>query len=80
MYMDPKVTKLMSMANAKSIQSFANKQTYNAVKRLTQSYANTTMEDYLWRLLRVLRSTTGFPKLTIVLYNALWLSVGGRPK
>jgi hypothetical protein len=78
--MDPKVTRFMLMLQVQNIQSFSKMDTYRAVKEMTQRYAKSTMEDYLWRLLRVLRATPNFPKLIIALYNALWLSVGGRPK
>ena len=70
----------MLMVNALNIQSFAKMDTYRAVKQLKDRYANSTLEDYLWRLLRVLRSVPKFPPLIISLYNALWLSVGGKPK
>ena len=77
--MDPKVKNLMTMIGVLNIHSFAKRDTYRAVKNLTERYAKSTMEDYLWRLLRVLRATPGFPPIIITLYNALWLSVGGKP-
>jgi hypothetical protein len=78
--MDPKVTKLMTILTVNNIKDFKSMATYNAVKNLKERYANTTLEDYLWRLLRVLRATPKFSQTMITRYNKLWLSVGGIPK
>ena len=78
--MDPKVTKLMTFINVHNIKDFKSMVAYNAVKRLKERYADTTLEDYLWRLLRVLRATPRFSQTMIKRYNKLWLSVGGIPK
>ena len=79
--MDPKVTKFMRMLEVDNIRSFASIGMYLKVKGLTRRYANSTLVDYVWRLLRVLRATT--PKISpvmIEMYYKLWLSLGGKPK
>jgi hypothetical protein len=76
--MDPKVTHLMKMVNIQDITDFKTMTTYMSVNRLKIKYANTTLEDYIWRLLRVLRTMPTFPPPMIRRYYILWLSVGGR--
>jgi len=76
--MDPKVTRLMDKVHIDDIDDFRNIGTYMDVFRLRVLYADTTMEDYLWRLLRVLRRRPNFPAPMIRRYYILWLTVGGH--
>jgi hypothetical protein len=76
--MDPKVTRLMRMVNVNNINDFSNIATYMTVARLRIRYADSTVEDYVWRLLRVIRRMPQFPAAMTRRYYILWLSVGGH--
>lgn len=78
--MDPKVSRLMTILNVNNIKDFKLMVTYNAVKDLKERYADTTLEDYLWRLLRILKVTPKISPAMIKRYHKIWLSVGGKPK
>jgi hypothetical protein len=76
--MDPKVRKFMNMLDLADIRSFASIGTYLKVKGLQRRYAKTTLEDYLWRLVRELHNTKPtISPVMVAMYYELWVWSGG---
>jgi hypothetical protein len=60
--MDPKVVKFCQMLNVPaSADSFRDSESYNAVETLLKGYADSTAEDYIWRLCRFLSTAPTVP-------------------
>ncbi len=78
--MDPKVKVFMTILNIRDINDFMKMKTYMLAVKLKQRYADSTLEDYLWRLMRVLKTIPTRSEPMIRRYYILWMSVGGRPK
>jgi len=71
----------MGMLNLRDVRSFASISTFLKVKGLQRRYADSTLEDYVWRLLRVLRNTKpAISPIMIAMYYDFWISVGGVQK
>ena len=78
--MDPKVVKLMEKVGVDNLNDFRRKTTVEAVRGLSTCYANSSLEDYTFRLVRELKADPNFPSRNITPYRKIWKEVGGTPK
>lgn len=75
--MDPKIIKLMDKVGVENIQQFRSAEKIAAVRALKDCYASSTMEDYLFRLIKELKLVPDFPKKKITEYRKIWREHGG---